>query len=66
MAGLEGPRSCEEKVDGAWVVCTPLPEKASMKLALMVEPLQTSSTAQFGSKPEQIILSPTGTRPSQE
>ena len=40
------------------VVWMPSPEKASMKFALIVEPLQVSSTAQFGSKPEQIILWP--------
>src|SRR5688572_6507490 len=49
--------SCDEKVTVPGVVCTLLPEKASMKFAL-IAPLQMSSTAQFGSKPEQIILWP--------
>ena len=58
--------SFDEKVTVPGVVSTLLPEKPSMKLALIAPPLQISSTAQFGSKPEQIILSPAGTRPSQE
>ena len=57
--------SCDEKVTVPGVVWMPSPEKASMKFAPIVEPLQVSSIAQFGSKPEQIILWPDGTRPSQ-
>ena len=47
---------------GAWT----LPEKASMKFDVMVGLSQRSSTAQFGSKPGQIIFLPSGTRPLQE
>ena len=47
------------------VVWMPSPEKASMKLAL-ISPSQLSSSAQLGSKPEQIIDWPVSSNPLQD
>jgi hypothetical protein len=43
----------------------PAPENASMKFDV-IDPLHTSSIAQFGSKPAQIIFCPGAIRPLQE